>query len=337
MTNPLISFSRLVSNRSRLIVGLSGGCDSVALLGLLVEYWPDHSQKIIAAHVNYGLRGKQSQADEQFVPKLCVQWKVPLRVLQVRDFKKKLKIDKKSLQDGARELRYRFFQTLAHKEKAWGAVVAHHLEDQAETILDRFLRGSGAKGLSGLREVQVLSYSKSQPALKVWRPLLRITKEDLKKYLKNQNVAWREDRSNQKLEYRRNQIRHEIMPFLSRWNPSLVGGLARMGEVISVEDQLIDQLLENAVKKLKHRCKKNTYFCAGLTFHQMHLALQRRWVRKVAEKLNQNARGISFDRVDEILLLWRGEEKGPRDMGYGLSAGTEGSWVYLRNLGLKHH
>jgi tRNA(Ile)-lysidine synthase len=318
-------------------VGISGGCDSVALLRLLVEYWPNASQKIIAAHVNYGLRGKQSQADEQFVRKLCVQWKVPLRVLQVRDFKKKLKIDKKSLQDRARELRYGFFQTLARKEKAWGVAVAHHLEDQAETILDRFLRGSGAKGLSGLREIQALTYSKSQPALKVWRPLLRITKEDLKKYLKNLNITWREDRSNQRLDYRRNQIRHEVMPFLSRWNPSLTEGLARMGEVISVEDQLTDQLLENGEKKLKDRWKKNAYFCPGLTFNKMHLALQRRWVRKVAEKLNQNARGISFDRVDEILLLWRGEKKGPRDIGYGLSAGTEGSWVYLRNLGLKHH
>jgi hypothetical protein len=126
------------------------------------------------------------------------------------------------------------------------------------------------------------------------------------------------------------------MPFLSRWNPSLIEGLARMGEVISVEDQLIDQLLENAEKKLKDRWKKKAYFCPSLTFHQMHVALQRRWVRKVAEKLNQNARGISFDRVDEILRLWRGEEKGPRDMGYGLSVGTEGSWVYLKNLGLKH-
>jgi tRNA(Ile)-lysidine synthase len=335
MTNSLFSFSRFVSNRSRLIVGLSGGCDSTALFRLLVENWPNPSRKLIAAHVNYGLRGKQSKADEQFVRKLCAQWKVPLRVLQVRNFKKKLRTDKKSLQDQARELRYTFFQKLARKERAWGIAVAHHLEDQAETILDRFIRVSGAKGLSGLREIQVLSYSKSEPSLKVWRPLLRAKKEDLKIYLKSQNIAWREDLSNQKLDYRRNQIRHEILPFLTQWNPSLTEGLARMGEVTSVEDQLVDQLLEIEGKKIESRWKKNVYFCPGSAFRKMHLALQRRWVRRVTEKLSRNARGISFDRVDEILRLWSGQEKGPRDVGYGLSAGMEGSWVYLKNLGLK--
>ncbi len=307
----------------------------MALLRLLVEYRSNSSRKLIAVHVNYGLRGKQSQNDEKLVRKLCAQWKVPLWVLRVRDFKKKLKTGKKSLQDQARELRYAFFQKLAHKEKAWGVVVAHHLEDQAETILDRFIRGSGAKGLSGLREIQILSYSKSEPALKVWRPLLRVTKKELKNYLRSQNITWREDRSNQKLDYRRNQIRHEILPFLTRWNPSLTEGLARMGEVTSVEDQWADQLLEIEVKKIKDRWKKDAYFCPGPAFHQMHLALQRRWVRQVAEKLSRNARGISFDRVDEILRLWGGQEKGPRDVGYGLSAGMEGSWVYLKNLGLK--
>jgi tRNA(Ile)-lysidine synthase len=337
MTNSLFSFSRFVSRRSRLIVGISGGCDSVALLRLLVEYWPDASQKLIAAHVNYGLRGKQSQADEQWVRSVCSRWKIPLRILKVRDFKKELKNNKKSLQDQARELRYSFFQQLARKEKAWGAATAHHLEDQAETILDRFLRGSGAKGLSGLHEIQTLTFSKSQKALKVWRPLLRTTKEDLKKYLKSQNVAWREDMSNQKLDYRRNQIRHKVLPFLARWNPRLTEVLARMGEVTAVEDELMNQLLAIAGKKLKDQWKKNAYFCPRPAFQKMHSALQRRWVRWVAEKLNSNARGLSFDRVDQILRLWNGQEKGPRDIGYGLSAGLEGSRAYLKNLGLKKH
>jgi tRNA(Ile)-lysidine synthase len=337
MTKSLFSFSRFVSSRSRLIVGISGGCDSVALLRLLVEHWPNPYQKLIAAHVNYGLRGKQSQADEQWVRSLCSQWKIPLRILKVRDFKKKLKNNKKSLQDYARELRYSFFQKLAHKEKAWGAAIAHHLEDQAETVLDRFLRGSGAKGLSGLHEIQALTFSKSQKALKVWRPLLRTTKEDLKSYLKSQNIRWREDISNQKLDYRRNQIRHKALPFLAQWNHRLTEGLARMGEVTAVEDQLMDQLLEITGKKLKDRWKKNAYFCPNQAFQKMHPALQRRWVRRVAEKLNSNARGLSFDGVERILRLWNGREKGPRDIGYGLSAGQEGPGVYLKNLGLKKH
>ncbi|HXL73147.1 MAG TPA: ATP-binding protein, partial [bacterium] len=179
--------------------------------------------------------------------------------------------------------------------------------------------------------------SKSQKAIKVWRPLLRTTKKDLKNYLKNQNIAWREDRSNQKSDYRRNQIRHKVLPFLTQWNSRLTEGLARMGEVTAVEDQLMDQLLEIAGKKLKDQWEKKAYFCSYTAFQKMHLALQRRWVRRTAEKLNPNARGLSFDRVDEILRLWNGREKGPRDIGYGLSAGLEDSRVYLKNLGLKKH
>jgi len=324
------SFSS-VPKRSRIIVGISGGSDSVALLHLLVENYPNPSRQLMAAHINYGLRGRQSEADEKHVRELCAQWKVPLRVLKVRHFN----TDKKSIQDRARELRYSFFQRLVRQEKAWGAVVAHHLEDQAETILDRFLRGSGSKGLSGLQEIQTLTFSKTEPPLKVWRPLLRETKESLKNYLSLRNIAWREDRSNQKLDYRRNQIRHEVLPFLSRWNSRLVEILARMGEVVTVEDQFLDQVLNDAGKKLKNRWGKKAYFCDASSFAELHLALQRRWVKRSAEKLTSDARGLSFDQVEEILRIWAGQKKGPRDVGYGLSAGMEGSSLYLKYLGLE--
>jgi len=335
MTNPLFSFSRSPSSRSRLIVGISGGCDSTALLRLMVECWPNPSQKIVAAHVNYGLRGKQSQADEKAVRRLCARWKIRLKVLKVRDFKKRLHQNQKSLQDQARELRYSFFQRLVRQEGAWGMAVAHHLEDQAETVLDRFLRGSGAKGLSGLREIQTLTFSDSEPVLKVWRPLLRTTKKSLEDYLKSRNIDWREDESNEKLAYRRNQIRHEVLPFLSRWNPRLTEVLARMGEVTAAEDQFMDQFLEKTASNLKGRWTKSAYRCQGPAFQKMHPALQRRWIRRTAEKLTGEARGLSFDQVEEILRLWGGRKKGPRDVGYGLSAGIEGSWVYLKNSGLK--
>jgi tRNA(Ile)-lysidine synthase len=329
--------THVVSKKARLIVGVSGGCDSVALLQLLVEHWPRADRKLIAAHVNYGLRGRQSQADERRVRELCTQWHVPLRVLKLHDFKKKVKTHKRSLQDKARETRYSFFQRLARKEKAWGVVVAHHLEDQAETVLDRFLRGSGAKGLSGLREIQDLKFSSSGPALKVWRPLLRTTKESLKDYLKSRNIIWREDQSNQKLDYRRNQIRHEVLPFLTRWNPRLMEVLARIGEVTASEDQIIDQFLDKTKKDLKSRWTKRTYSCGVASFEKMPLGLKRRWVKRVAEKLIRDARGLSFDRVDEIICIWNGQEKGPRDVGYGLSAGKDGSLIFLKNLGLKKH
>jgi hypothetical protein len=108
-----------------------------------------------------------------------------------------------------------------------------------------------------------------------------------------------------------------------------------MGELTTTEDQFMDQLLDQAGKSLKGRWAKNAYYCRGSAFQKMHLALKRRWIRRVAEKLVPEARGLSFDRVDEIIHIWNGQEKGPRDVGYGLSAAMKESWIYLRNLGLK--
>ncbi len=333
MAHPRLTLPPGLSSRSTLIVAISGGCDSLALLHLLSELRPFLFKNIMAAHVNYGLRGKDSRADEALVRKLCVQWNVPLKVLRLTGFKKRVNAQKLSLQDEARRVRYDFFAKLTQKEKAWGVAVAHHLEDQAETILDRFLRGAGAKGLSGLRSFQALRFSFEKP-LRVWRPFLAYTKEDLKAYLRSRDIPWREDRSNQKLDYRRNQIRHQVVPFLQKWNPQLVETLARTGEAAAAEDEFLDQWVTEKGSKLKGRWTPKSYACAQKTFFNHPLAFRRRWVKQVAEKITPDARGISFDRVELILRLWQGQEKGPRDVGYGLSAGQSKGWVFLKDLGL---
>ncbi len=148
-------------------MGVSGGSDSLALLSLLTENLPRFPKRLWVAHVNYGLRGKDSQKDEEHVRNLAREWGLPCRVLQPR-------IGKRSgytLQEWARDVRYGFFSSLVKKEKAWGVAVAHHLEDQAETVLDRLLRGAGPRGLSGLRPVQELTLHPAT-TLRIWRPLL---------------------------------------------------------------------------------------------------------------------------------------------------------------------
>jgi len=331
MANLRLSLPEGFSSRARLVVGVSGGCDSLALLQILVQN--TDPKKMIAAHVNYGLRGKESRADEAFVRKICAQRGVVLRVLRVRGLEKKIKKEKSNLQEEARKIRYSFFSRLVQKEKSWGAAVAHHLEDQAETVMDRFLRGTGAKGLSGLRRTQMLHFSPYKP-LKVWRPLLGYTKDELKSYLRSQNIVWREDRSNQKMDYRRNQIRHLVLPFLTRWNSNLIQSLSRMGEVAAEENRFLEEWAKESGVRLQGKWSKKSYVCSQKKFRTADLVLQRRWARQVAERLNPDARGLSFDRVELILRLWNGDEKGPRDVGYGLPAGLVESDLYLKNVGL---
>lgn len=327
MTPPLALPPLPFSKNARLIVGVSGGSDSLGLLSLLKEARPDPASWLTVAHVNYGLRGRDSGKDEERVRNLSRDWGIPFKILRVRGFQRKFQKEKRSLQDLAREIRYAFFQREAQKQKAWGAAVAHHLEDQAETVLDRLLRGAGARGLSGLRAVQELSFGNK--ALRVWRPLLSFHPQKIQDHLKSLGIAWREDRTNREKLYRRNQIRLEILPFLARWNPSLSETLARIGEVLAAEDELLDGLFSTVEKKLKSRWGKDVYACWGPGFAAVPLGLQRRWIRRVCERLVPDSRGLSFDRIEEILRLWEGRETGPRDMGFGLTAGRNRNRAYL--------
>ena len=312
----------------KLIVGVSGGADSLGLLTLLKKSSSWANQGLVVAHVNYGLRGKDSLKDEARAQNICKEWGIPFRVLRVKEFKAKVKKQKQSPQDLARDIRYFFFSQLARKEKAWGVAVGHHREDQAETVLDRFLRGAGTRGLSGLRPVQTLQLPNGE-TLKIWRPLLSLSKKQIQDYLRSWKISWREDKSNRGTKYRRNQIRNIVLPFLSKWNPNLSETLARWGEVNAAEDVLMEELLKPLEQRLKSRWGKNSYTCNAMDFMKAPLALQRRWIRHVGEKLNPSARGLSFDRIEGILRLWVGRENGPRDLGFGLAAGRNRNKAYL--------
>lgn len=316
--------------RKGLVVGVSGGGDSVALLSLLLTHSRHADFRIQVAHVNYGLRGRKSEKDEDLVRSLCAAWRVPLTVLRVKTAREKVMREKKSLQDWAREYRYEFFSRLARKHGAWGAVVAHQAQDQAETVLDRLLRGAGSRGLTGLRPVQELRFPQSKGPLKIWRPLLSFSREELRLYLKAQDIPWREDESNQKTDYRRNQIRHEVLPFLSRWNPSIVRTLFRIGEVASAQEAFLEESLRKVQAGLGNRWTPTGYRGQKAAFAPMPLALQRIWARRVAEKLHPGARGLPFERLEDVLRVWKGTLSGPRDLGYGLSAEAGKTEIRMR-------
>ena len=330
MKSPLSISSSPFSVKDRLIVGVSGGSDSLALLSLLRGQLPKAAERLVVAHVNYGLRGRASDKDEDHLRQLCRREGVPFHRLTVKNFLRTARTQKRSPQDLAREVRYRYFQKLVQTQKAWGVAVGHHLEDQAETILDRLLRGSGSRGLSGLRPVQTLKFGSQKTSLKVWRPLLSCSKAQLQDHLKEKGITWREDRTNRQGKYRRNQIRQEVLPFLSRWNPSLSAALSRMGEVTAAEDAYLESLMETVGQKLGSKWGKGQYSCQAGLFEKLPLALKRRWIRSVAERLSEKARGFSFERIEEVLWLWEGRETGPRDMGFGLSAGRSQNRAFLR-------
>jgi tRNA(Ile)-lysidine synthase len=228
------TMKRLNPSDEKMIVALSGGIDSMLLVELLLEV----GAPIELAHVNFQLRGEESEADEQFVAAYAKKKKLILHVKR-GDITRRRKQLKQGIQEAARQLRYEWFETLRVEREAGFVVTAHHADDQVETMLFHFLRGSGVQGLAGMAE-------RDQ---KLLRPLLMHTREDIEALARRRNMVWREDSSNQTLKYTRNMIRQVVIPELEKINPGLRDTLLHLAPVYRETSALVRDHLESEIRK----------------------------------------------------------------------------------------
>jgi len=196
----------LLSKDDKVLIAVSGGRDSIVLLFVLTQLGYD----VEVAHCNYKLRGEESEKDERFVQELCVQLKVPFH-LKSFDTKNLAKEEGVSIQMKARDLRYDWFEELKINLKIDRIAIAHHLDDQLETILINLTRGTGIKGLRGMKEKRG----------DIIRPLLCVSRDEVNDFLFANHIPFREDSSNASGKYFRNKIRHQVIPVLKEINPSI--------------------------------------------------------------------------------------------------------------------
>jgi tRNA(Ile)-lysidine synthase len=219
----------------RLAVGLSGGADSVALLRVLVERNREPGRELglvlLAAHLHHGLRGDEADADLEFARDLARQLDIPFHQARV-DTRAEAKANGESIEEAARRLRYAWFRQLMKELQLDAVATAHTLDDQAETVLAKFLRGAWTEGLSGIHP-KLQCPENDGPIL---RPFLATTRSEIETYMRERNQTWREDSSNRRLAFTRNRIRHELLPLLESWNPSLREHLANMAELARDEE-----------------------------------------------------------------------------------------------------
>ncbi|MEY4484071.1 MAG: tRNA lysidine(34) synthetase TilS [Verrucomicrobiota bacterium] len=187
------------------LIGLSGGRDSVALLHFLVN---QGYRKLIICHLNHGLRGRESGQDAAFVQRLAKRYHLPCETLKM-DIGKRARETRTSLETAAREERLSFFAAAAKKHRCRSVFLAHHADDDAETVLHNLFRGTGLQGVSGMKPVHETAHG-----LLLVRPLLDATRQDINDYITAHKLAFREDSSNQSPEHTRNRVRHELMPLL---------------------------------------------------------------------------------------------------------------------------
>lgn len=316
---------RLIQPGDRLAVAVSGGADSVALLLALVELRNDLGIILSVAHFNHKIRGAEADADEQFVASLAKDLKLDFHSAS-GDAPAHAKHNKESLETAARELRYEFFRRLCHEGKVNKIALAHTICDQAETVLMRFLRGAGTKGLAGIYP------AKTEAEATFIRPLLEIRRTQIEDFLRARNQLWREDSTNTDTVHTRNKVRHELLPALREFNPAIVETLAHAAEVARAEEDYWQAeahrllplvILPGKATRGGGRAVPTTNSAGfGLdiqTLTRHPLALQRRIIRAAAGSL-----GIELDveHVQSVLQVANSEVK---------SAELPGGWRAVRS------
>jgi tRNA(Ile)-lysidine synthase len=296
----LLSIGRhaLLRDGTRVLVALSGGADSVALLLLLRELERDGALTIAgAAHLNHQLRGEEADGDEAFCAALAARLGVPFLVERA-DIAARARAQKRSIEDAARGARYAFFERAADACSAAAIAVAHTREDQAETFLLRLLRGSGTRGLAAI-----------QPrAGRVVRPLLEVARDDLRAYLASRGEPFREDATNADVTIPRNRVRHELIPYLeSRLSPGVTDVLARSADLARQDEEF---LRAEAIKLAAGIVLTDVAVridVAGLS--RAPRALSSRVVQAALQRL-AGSKSITFDHVERVLALADGAGEG---------------------------
>ena len=230
---------------SKLIIAVSGGVDSIVLFHLCLKL----KLNFFVAHCNFKLREKESDLDEKFVRDLSIKHNIKFYTKSFNT-KKLSNNDNKSIQMVARELRYSWFEELSKELNVKHILTAHHLDDSLETFLINLSRGSGIDGLLGIPKVNDT----------VFRPLLIFKKDEILSYAKENKITWREDSSNKKNEYLRNQIRLEVLPKLKEINPNLLENFSKSIDRLQQSKSIIKDKMDGLINDVSFTRDENIYF-----------------------------------------------------------------------------
>ncbi len=271
-----------------LLVAVSGGPDSIALLSLLHRLVRSWRLRLTVVHCNYGLRGAESDGDESFVDTICRERELPLVIHRPRLVKRR---QRSSLQAAARDARYGFMTQLAHEVGADRIAVGHTANDQAETVLMWMLRGAGMTGLAGMPYVR---------EDRIIRPLLAATREEVLAYLDREGLTYRRDSSNEKLLYRRNRIRKELLPVITQLAPAAVRVLQQQADLLREDEQYLTGVANELARTLVSHDSRGVQRVNRQALIELPVALQRRLVRAILRTYEEEGRASSFRVVESV-------------------------------------
>lgn len=291
----------MIEAGSQVIVGISGGADSVCLLFLLRKYQERKRFSLHAIHVNHGIRGEEALRDQEYSRDICEQLGVPF-TLSCWDVPGLAQRDKLSLEEAGRIARRHAFLEKAGElgdMKHTAIALAHHENDNAETVLHHLIRGTGVSGLGGIRPFQ-----KTEEGLAYIRPLLKIARREIESYLEGKHIIWMTDSTNEGTEYTRNKIRHRILPQMEQINPKAVEHISKTAEMFqSIEEYLTAQ---SDILYREYVSQKEGGYRIHRDLFQEKEIMQSYVVMKVLQQAAEQKKDITSSHIEAILSLAKG-------------------------------
>jgi len=279
-------FKKIIENKN-IIIGVSGGPDSVCLLYLFNNLKKDWNLKLSVCHINYGLRGADSDKDEKIVCQICQEKKIKCYILNCRDRFKNINKNENSLRD----IRYNFFKEIKEKINADYIAVAHNIDDQAETILMKFIRGASLRGLGGMNFLSGF----------IIRPLLGFNRREILEFLEKNKINYRIDKTNLEENYLRNKIRNNLIPLLEKeYNPNFKNTIVRNSEILRNANIFIQEY-SNLILKNISKINENLIEIDYKKWLLLPVALKFETIRISIEKLLGNIQDIDYTHLNEII------------------------------------
>ncbi len=298
----------LFGRNAKIVLAISGGPDSVCLLDVFYKLQKKYDLQLIITHVNYNLRGKDSQEDERFVKELAKKYNLKIEILKP-EIKSKI-----NLENNLRDIRYDFFEKIRQGNNFDWVAVAHNADDQAETFLMRILRGAGLQGLSAMK----------YKSAKIIRPLLNIPRQEILEYLKENKLKYRIDKTNLQSVFLRNKIRNKLIPYLEKnYNPNIKKTIFNSTVSIAQDYSFINELTEKVFRKNKELTVKKIL--------ALHPALQKRVLLQIISEKKLNAKNIEFAHIEEIIKALKSSKGKNQTVNFaGLKMTRKGDRINLQ-------
>ena len=334
----LILGESLIKDGDLLVVAVSGGADSLSLLHILHDLGKENflSFSLFVAHLNHGLRGESARKDAEYVRRMAQKMGLPCRVATA-DCSAYARQRKLSLEDAARRLRYGFLRQLAKEIGATRIAVGHTREDQVETLLLNFLRGTGLTGLTGMKMERKIGAK----GLCLIRPLLKTSRRVLERYCREKGLSPRWDESNRETRFLRNKIRLELLPSLEKeYNPNLRQNLSNMAELLLSDHIYLEEAALQHFARLLIMEEDDLLELDGRALLAEHEAMQGRILRHAVKRLiGSTPREIGYYQIRAVLnLMRRGSPHGRLHLPFGLRVARSYTRlkIYLREKTQPH-